>query len=137
MSQDDTPIEERRYVVLTDSRFYKDNTKFARKKPDCSRESGFWTSAAPEEVWIMDRDTALDVVSRLHHNNPRVVRAEKAIAQIEAQRDAKIRRQEADENLAILSCGNWAHMDSTIEPGDLGALAEDPDDPHVGTPGGP
>lgn len=178
MSQENTPIKDRRYVVMTDSRFAFDKTQFARKKPDCSRSSGFWTDDNPDDVWIMDRKTALDVVSRLHHNNPRIVRAEKAVAKIEEQRAAKIkppqvvedplsitledwyaRRNELQEDMvfttgagelvkldrrvpgdgtqwhvATWSDESWAYMDSTIEPGDLAAQAEDPDDTHAAGP---
>lgn len=108
---------QRHYTVMTDSRFYMDKTKFARKKPDCSRKDGFWTSVAPEDVWIMDHETALDVVSRLHHNNPRVVRADKAIAQIEAQRDAKIRLKEAADNPVIIITGDWYERRDELEEG--------------------
>lgn len=65
----------------------------------------------------MDQETAFDVVSRLHHNNPRVVRADKAIAQIEAQRAAKIRLKEAADNPVIISTGDWYERRDELEEG--------------------
>ncbi|MCW3783911.1 hypothetical protein [Defluviimonas salinarum] len=80
--------DDRRYAVMTDSHRVFDGSVLARKAPDCSKADGFWTEDAPDEVWIMDRATAEDIRSRLHLNNPRIVRAEKAIGLITAQRDA-------------------------------------------------
>jgi hypothetical protein len=86
----DTPVEERKYVVMTDSHRPFDKTKLARKGPHASREDGFWTDTSPDDVWIMDRETADDIVRKLGHNNPRVVRAEKALKIIEEQREARL-----------------------------------------------
>lgn len=88
MSTKDAP-ETRLYAVMTDSHRPFDKTVLARMKPSRTRETGFWTEDQPDEVWQMDRTTAEEVLSGLSLNNPRIVRAEKAIARITAQRDAK------------------------------------------------
>jgi len=79
----------RLYAVMTDSHRPFDKTVLARMKPDRSRETGFWTDDLPEAVWVMDRATAEEVMGSLSLNNPRIVRAEKALARITAQRDAR------------------------------------------------
>lgn len=88
----DTPVKERLYAVMTDSHRLFDDSQLARMAPDRSRVSGFWTDDDPDAVWQMDRKTADELVAKLHHNSPRVVRAEKAVARIAAQREV---RQEA------------------------------------------
>lgn len=84
----DKPSEERLYAVMTDNPRNFGKTRLARKAPVRSREAGFWTEVRPDEVWLTDRKTAEEIVSRLVHNNPRVVRAEKAISIIQAQLEA-------------------------------------------------
>jgi len=80
--------ENRLYAIMTDSHQPYDKTILARMSPTRSKVSGFWTDRDPEGVWLMKREEAEDVLSKLHWNNPRLVRAEKAIGIIEAQRDA-------------------------------------------------
>ena len=94
--QDNAP---RLYAVMTDSHRPFDRSVLARMKPDRSRETGFWTADQPDAVWVMDRATAEEVLAGLSLNNPRIVRAEKALAKITAQRDAKAQAAEPDDNL--------------------------------------
>lgn len=84
--QDNAP---RLYAVMTDSHRPFDRSVLARMKPSRTRETGFWTDDQPDAVWVMDRDTAEEVLAGLSLYNPRIVRAEKALAKITAQRDAK------------------------------------------------
>lgn len=88
-AQKDLPAPERLYAVMTDSHRPFDRSVLARMAPERSRASGFWTSDDPDAIWVMDRTTAEEVIAGLSLNNPRIVRAEKAIALITAQRDAK------------------------------------------------
>ena len=88
----DTPIPERLYTVMTDSHRPFDKTVLARMAPGRTRASGFWTDDQPEAVWVMDRSTAGEVLVGLSLNSPRIVRAEKALGLITAQRDAKVAR---------------------------------------------
>ena len=71
--------ENRLYAIMTDSHQPYDKTILARMSPTRSKISGFWTDREPEDGWLMKRDEAEDVLSKLHWNNPRLVRAEKAI----------------------------------------------------------
>jgi hypothetical protein len=93
------PIEDRTYAVMTDSRKHGSRTVLARKSPQCSRESGFWTGYTPEDIWEMDRATAEDVLAKLGYNNPRIVRYEKAISLIAAQRDARLERARENDRV--------------------------------------
>jgi hypothetical protein len=86
----DTRPEARLYAVMTDSHRPFDKTVLARMPPARTRASGFWTEDDPDAVWLMNRDTGEEVLSGLSLNNPRIVRAEKAVALITAQRDAKL-----------------------------------------------
>ncbi|MBW3243451.1 hypothetical protein KUV57_12325 [Epibacterium sp. DP7N7-1] len=99
--------EQRRYAVMTDSSRIGDNSALARRAPPCDRRSGFWTDDDPSEVWIMDRQTAEEVFARISLNNPRIVRAEKAIARIEAQRDAKLSPAKVDESELLEDRVDW------------------------------
>lgn len=90
--QQDNTAPERRYAVMTDSHRPFDRSVLARMRPDRSRETGFWTEDRPEAVWVMDGATAEEVLAGLSLNNPRIVRAEKALTLITAQRDAKADR---------------------------------------------
>jgi hypothetical protein len=76
---------------MTDSHRPFDKTALARMRPERTRASGFWTGDRPEAVWLMDRATAEEVLGGLSLNNPRIVRAEKALTLITAQRDANKR----------------------------------------------
>lgn len=82
----DTP-EDRRYTVVTTY----DGQKLARKLW-ADRRRGFWTHDNPEDIWSMDRNTAEEIARRLVYNQPQVVRLEKAIGWIEAQRDAYLQK---------------------------------------------
>lgn len=82
----------RLYAVMTDSHRPGDNRILARGAPSRSKEEGFWIEDNPEDVWLMDHDTAVEVVSKLAYNSPRIVRAKKAIDIIRKQREAKIDR---------------------------------------------
>lgn len=84
----DTPKEERLYAVMTDSPRAFSKTVLARVKPHASKETGFWTDVDTRSVWLMNRETASEILSKLGHNNPRMVRAEKALAIIEGQMEA-------------------------------------------------
>jgi len=88
--------EDRLYAVMTDSHRPFDRSVLARMRPSRTRETGFWTDDQPDEVWVMDRDTAEEVLAGLSLNNPRIVRAEKALARITAQRDAKAKLAEPE-----------------------------------------
>lgn len=88
-AQKDVPVAERLYAVMTDSHRPFDRSVLARMRPSRSRESGFWTDDQPDEVWVMDRATAEEVLAGLSLNSPRIVRAEKALALITAQQNAK------------------------------------------------
>jgi hypothetical protein len=79
--------EDRLYAVMTDSHQPYDKTVLARMAPKRSRETGFWTDRDPESVWLMTRQDAEEVLANIHLNNPRMVRAEKALKTIEKQRD--------------------------------------------------
>lgn len=81
----DTPKEERLYAVMTDSPRAFSKTVLARVKPHASKKTGFWTDVDTGSVWLMNRETATDLLSKLRLNNPRMVRAEKALAIIEGQ----------------------------------------------------
>ena len=85
----DTLPEDRLYAVMTDSHRPFDRSVLARMAPERSRASRFWTADNPDAVWLMDRATAEEVLGSLSLNNPRIVRAERAIGLITAQRDAK------------------------------------------------
>lgn len=85
----DTQPPDRLYAVMTDSHRPFDRSVLARMAPERSRASGFWTADDPDAVWLMDRATADEVLGSLSLNNPRIVRAEKAIGLITAQRDAR------------------------------------------------
>ncbi len=82
--------DQRLYAVMTDSHKPFDKSVLARKSPECSRASGFWTDTQPDQVWLMTRDQAQEVLAKLYMNNPRMVRAEKAVTIIEGQRDAQL-----------------------------------------------
>lgn len=82
--------ENRTYVVMTDSHRPYDKSILARKMPSCSKEDGFWTDSATEDVWVMDRETAEEVLQSLRLNNPRMVRSEKALKIISDQRAARL-----------------------------------------------
>jgi hypothetical protein len=88
-----TEKDNRLYAVMSDSRQPHDKSILARMAPARSKETGFWTDRDPEAVWLMKRDDAEDVLSNIHWNNPRMVRAEKAIKIIETQRDALLNLQ--------------------------------------------
>jgi len=90
ISAADVPVEERLYAVMTDSHRPYDKSILARMAPERSRASGFWTSDSPDDVWLMDRETAEDIKRQIGHNNPRVVRSEKALKIIEAQKEARL-----------------------------------------------
>lgn len=94
-----TPPGDRLYAVMTDSHRPFDKSILARMSPSRSRETGFWTADQPDAVWVMDRATAEEVLAGLSLNNPRIVRAEKALAKITAQRDAKVQAAEPDYSL--------------------------------------
>lgn len=85
----DTQPQDSLYAVMTDSHRPFDRSVLARMAPERSRASGFWTADDPDAVWRMDRATAEEVLGPLRLNNPRIVRAEKAITLIAAQRDAR------------------------------------------------
>lgn len=85
----ETLPEDRFYAVMTDSHRPFDRSVLARLAPERSRASGFWTADDPDAVWLMDRDTAEEIFSGLSLNNPRIMRAEKAIGLITAQRDSR------------------------------------------------
>jgi hypothetical protein len=89
--------ENRLYAIMTDSHQPCDKTILARMSPARSKVSGFWTDRDPEGVWLMKREDAEGVLSKLHWNNPRIVRAEKALSIIEAQRDALLEVKEPFE----------------------------------------
>lgn len=57
----------------------------ARIRPPHAQKGNFWTDNDVSLVWKMDRATADDIVSKLGHNQPRIVRYEKAVAIIERQ----------------------------------------------------
>ena len=88
--------ENRRYAVMCDSHRPYDKTVLARAKPACSKETGFWVETDPDEVWIMDRETAEEVAGKLVFNSPRIVRAEKALGIIEKQRQARLEATTVD-----------------------------------------
>jgi hypothetical protein len=74
----------RLYAVMTDSR--RDGTAhLARVKPPASKENGFWTADDAEKVWLMSLEDAISVRNRLSRNNPRIVRAKKALEIIRGQ----------------------------------------------------
>ena len=85
----ETQPQDRLYAVMTDSHRPFDRSVLARMAPERSRASGFWTADDPDAVWLMDRATAEEVLGSLRLNNPRIVRAEKAIELLRAQRDSK------------------------------------------------
>jgi len=89
--------ENRLYAVMTDSHQPYDKTILARMSPVRFKVSGFWTDRDPEGVWLMKRGEAEEVLSNLHWNNPRMVRAEKALSIIKAQRDALLEVKEPFE----------------------------------------
>lgn len=89
--------KDRLYAIMTDSH-RSHGTVLARMKPDRDRRSGFWTDDQPDEIWLTDRSTAEEVVAKLGLNKPRIVRAEKAVAQITAQRKAKVGPCPSDED---------------------------------------
>jgi hypothetical protein len=80
----EVPPEERLYAVMTDSPRDR-SVILARVAPPASKEDGFWTARDPERLWLMSRDDAISVRDRLGHNNPRIVRAEKALEIIRRQ----------------------------------------------------
>ena len=82
-------MEDRKYLVMTDSHRPFDKTVLARVRPEMVRCIGFWTDRRRDELWIMDADTADEVLRDLSMNNPRKVRLEKALALLDAQEDAK------------------------------------------------
>jgi hypothetical protein len=86
----DIEKENRRYAVMCDSQRPYDKTILARAKPGCSKETGFWVDTDPDDVWIMDRETAEEIAGNLVFNSPRIVRAEKALGIIEKQREARM-----------------------------------------------
>lgn len=77
----------RRYAVMCDSHRPFDKSVLARAEPDRSKASGFWVDKSPEDVWLMDMETAEEVCARLAFNNPRIVRENKAMNIIARQRD--------------------------------------------------
>jgi hypothetical protein len=90
MSSDQEPVE-RLYVIMTDSPHQHSRQKLARKKPSCDKQSGFWTSNSPDDVWQMSHSTASDILSKLGHNNPRILRSDKAMRIVENQKEASLR----------------------------------------------
>jgi hypothetical protein len=82
----ETPAE-RRYAVMTDSP-RTPLVILARVRPVASKEGGFWTANEPDRVWLMSHEDAISVRDRLGHNNPRIMRAEKALAIILRQAGA-------------------------------------------------
>jgi hypothetical protein len=93
MSSEDKKSD-RLYVIMTDSPRVESRHKIARKKPACSKQGGFWTADSPDDVWQMSYETASEVISKIRHNNPRMMRAEKAKTILENQQKALLKAAE-------------------------------------------
>lgn len=81
--------EKHYYTVMTYS-FKFPGERLARVWPGVERGNDFWTTTNPDKIWKMTREEADEVASRLRLNQPRVVRFDKALKIIEAQRDARL-----------------------------------------------
>ena len=81
--------EKRYYSVLADS-LKHGGERIARVWPGPTTDSGFWTGTEPDRIWKMTREDADEVISKLGYNRPQIVRFEKAVKIIEAQRDARL-----------------------------------------------
>ena len=76
----------RSYTIMTNSTRTAGQL-LARVLPGQAGAGNFWTESEPEKVWEMSPADAEEVIAKLHLNQPRIVRYEKAIGIIERQRD--------------------------------------------------
>jgi len=86
----DTSQTEKLYCVVTEWPPGPGQKRKLVRKRDASMDDGFWTEFDPDQIWKMDLATAKDIQSRLAHNAPQIVRAEKAVGWIEAQRALRL-----------------------------------------------
>lgn len=83
-AHNDNQVEDRHYAVVTQS--VRDRTQImARIAPPHAGKRNFWTTTDLDKVWKMDRATAEDIFGKLHMNNPRIMRYERAIEKLREQ----------------------------------------------------
>lgn len=76
--------DEKHYVVTTAST-RRPGEIVLRLSPKVAERGNFWTDDPTAEIWKMDMDTAREIVARLSHNQPNIMRYEKAIKRLEDQ----------------------------------------------------
>jgi hypothetical protein len=73
------------YAIMTDSPYICDNRVLARKLPEFCGPRDWWTDRSNKTLWLMNYTQARSIVSDYRYNNPRIVKAQKAIATLEKQ----------------------------------------------------
>jgi hypothetical protein len=66
------------YAVITDSPYAYDKRILARKRPEFCGPKNWWTDENDGTLLLLGREEAIDVVKDYRHNNPRIVKFEKA-----------------------------------------------------------
>jgi len=86
-------MADRLFVVMTKSPCSSDGRVLARVRTDRAVSNREWWTDRPEDAWLVDRETADSIAAKLEHNNPQVLRAEKALKKLEAQAADRARKE--------------------------------------------
>ena len=73
------------YAVMTDSPHVFDRRVLARKLPEFCGPRDWWTDRNNKTLWLMGYEKDKKVAGDYAYNNPRIVKAKKAIATLEKQ----------------------------------------------------
>ena len=86
-------MADRLFVVMTRGPCSSDGRVLARVETGRAVSTREWWTDRPEDAWQVDRETADGIAAKLEHNNPQVVRAEKALKKLEAQAADRARKE--------------------------------------------